>query len=136
MLDFLRGGRFLGPGFDHLPRLLQRRHAGYIRTRPHDYVRHGTTTLFAALDTLDGRVIARTETRHTHVEWLRFLRQTEAETPQELTLHLIADNDATHKHPAVKAWLARHPRIHQHFTPTSSSWLNLVERFSATSPRG
>jgi transposase len=102
---------------------------GQIRTRTHDYVRHGTTTLFAALNTLDGRVIARTETRHTHVEWLRFLRQIEAETPPELTLHLIADNYATHKHPAVKAWLARHPRIHQHFTPTSSSWLNLVERF-------
>jgi transposase len=102
---------------------------GPIRTRTHDYVRHGTTTLFAALNTLDGRVIARTETRHTHVEWLRFLRQIEAETPPELTLHLIADNYATHKHPAVKAWLARHPRIHQHFTPTSSSWLNLVERF-------
>ena len=102
---------------------------GHIRTRTHDYVSHGTTTLFAALNTLDGRVIARTETRHTHVEWLRFLRQIEAETPPELTLHLIADNYATHKHPAVKAWLARHPRIHQHFTPTSSSWLNLVGRF-------
>jgi len=103
---------------------------GHIRTRTHDYyVRHGTTTLFAALNTLDGRVIARTETRHTHVEWLRFLRQIEAETPPELTLHLIADNYATHKHPAVKAWLARHPRIHQHFTPTSRSWLHLIERF-------
>jgi len=102
---------------------------GHIRTRTHDYVRHGTTTLFAALSTLDGRVIARTETRHTHVEWLRFLRQIERETPPKLTLHLIVDNYATHKHPAVKAWLARHPRIWQHFTPTSSSWLNLVERF-------
>ena len=102
---------------------------GHIRTRTHDDVRHGTTTLFAALNTLDGRVIARTETRHTHVEWLRFLRPIEAETPPELALHLIADNYATHQHPAVKAWLARHPRIHQHFTPTSSSWLNLVERF-------
>lgn len=102
---------------------------GHIRTRTHDHVRHGTTTLFAALSTLDGRVIARTETRHTHVEWLRFLRQIERETPPELALHLIADNYAAHKHPAVKAWLARHPRVHQHFTPTSSSWLNLVERF-------
>jgi transposase len=102
---------------------------GHIRTRTHDYVRHGTTTLFAALSTLDGRVIARTETRHTHVEWLRFLRQIERETPPQLTLHLIVDNYATHKHPAVKAWLARHPRIRPHFTPTSSSWLNLVERF-------
>jgi transposase len=102
---------------------------GHIRTRTHDYVRHGTTTLFAALNTLDGRVIARTETRHTPVEWLRFLRQIERETPPELTLHLIVDNYATHKHPAVKAWLARHPRIQLHFTPTGSSWLNLVERF-------
>ncbi len=102
---------------------------GHIRTRTHDYVRHGTTTLFAALSTLDGRVIARTETRHTHLEWLRFLRQIERETPPALTLHLIVDNYATHKHPAVKAWLARHPRVRQHFTPTSSSWLNLVERF-------
>jgi transposase len=102
---------------------------GHIRTRTHDYVRHGTTTLFAALNTLDGRVIARTETRHTHLEWLRFLRQIERETPPALTLHLIVDNYATHKHPAVKAWLARHPRIQQHFTPTSSSWLNMVERF-------
>jgi transposase len=103
---------------------------GHIRTRTHDYVRHGTTTLFAALNTLDGRVIARTKTRHTHLEWLRFLRQIERETPPALTLHLIADNYATHKHPVVKAWLARHPRVQQHFTPTSSSWLNLVERFS------
>ena len=103
---------------------------GHARTRTHDYVRHGTTTLFAALNTLDGRVIsARTEPRHTHVEWLRFLRQIERETPPELTLHLIVDNYATHKHPAVKAWLARHPRLQLHFTPTSSSWLNLVERF-------
>ena len=102
---------------------------GHIRTRTHDYVRHGTTPLFAALNTLDGRVIARTEARHTHVEWLRFLRQIERETPPELTLHLIVDNYATHKHPAVKAWLTRHPRVRQHFTPTSSSWLNLVERF-------
>jgi transposase len=102
---------------------------GHIRTRTHDYVRHGTTTLFAALSTLDGRVIARTETRHTHVEWLRFLRQIERETPPQLMLHLIVDNYATHKHPAVKDWLVRHPRVQQHFTPTSSSWLNLVERF-------
>ncbi len=102
---------------------------GHIRTRTHDYVRHGTTTLFAALSMLDGRVIARTESRHTHAEWLRFVRQVERETPRQLTLHLIVDNYATHKHPAVKAWLARHPRVRQHFTPTSSSWLNLVERF-------
>jgi hypothetical protein len=102
---------------------------GPIRPRTPDDVRHGTTTLFAALSRLDGRVMARTETRHPHVEWLRFLRQIERETPPERMLHLIVDNYATHKHPMVKAWLVRHPRIQQHFTPTSSSWLNLVERF-------
>lgn len=102
---------------------------GHIRTRTHDCVRHGTTTLFAALSMLDGRVLARTETRHTHVEWLRFLRQIARETPPHLMVHLIVDNYATHKHPAVRAWLVRHPRLRQHFTPTSSSWLNLVERF-------
>ena len=102
---------------------------GHICTRTHDYMRHGTTTLFAALSMLDGQVLARTETHHTHVEWLRFLRQIEQETPPALTLHLIVDNYATHKHPAVRAWLTRHPRVQQHFTPTSSSWLNLVERF-------
>jgi transposase len=101
------------------------------RTMTHDYVRHGTITLFAALNQLSGKLIARTEARHTHVEWLRFLKQIERETPRGLDLHLIADNYATHKHPKVRAWLARHPRFHMHFTPTSSSWLNLVERFFA-----
>jgi transposase len=99
------------------------------RTMTHDYKRHGTTTLFAALDCLEGTLIARTETRHTHVEWLRFLKQIDRETPKGLDIHLIADNYATHKHPKVKAWLADHPRLEMHFTPTSSSWLNLVERF-------
>jgi transposase len=101
------------------------------RTMTHDYIRHGTVTLFAALEQLTGKLIARTETSHTHVEWLRFLKQIDRETPRGLELHLIADNYATHKHPNVKAWLARHPRFHMHFTPTSSSWLNLVERFFA-----
>ncbi len=101
------------------------------RTMTHDYVRHGTITLFAALNQLTGKLIARTEARHTHVEWLRFLKQIERETPRGLDLHLIADNYATHKHPKVRAWLERHPRFHMHFTPTSSSWLNLVERFFA-----
>ena len=92
----------------------------------HDYRRHGTTTLFAALDYLQGKLITRTEERHTHVEWLRFLKQIDRETPKSLELHLIADNYATHKHPKVKAWLAKRPRFNMHFTPTSSSWLNLV----------
>ena len=80
---------------------------------------------------MTGKLIARTEARHTHVEWLRFLKQIDRETPRDLDLHLIVDNYATHKHPKVRAWLARHPRITLHFTPTSSSWLNLVERFFA-----
>jgi transposase len=101
------------------------------RTMTHDYVRHGTITLFAALEQMTGKLITRTEASHTHVEWLRFLKQIDRETPRGLDLHLIADNYATHKHPKVQAWLARHPRFTMHFTPTSSSWLNLVERFFA-----
>jgi transposase len=101
------------------------------RTMTHDYTRHGTVTLFAALVALTSKLITRTEACHTHVEWLRFLKQIDRETPKHLDLHLIADNYATHKHPKVKAWLARHPRLTMHFTPTSSSWLNLVERFFA-----
>ena len=100
-------------------------------TMTHDYIRHGTVTLFAALSQLTGKLITRTEARHTHVEWLRFLKQIDRETPPDLDLHLIADNYATHKHPKVRAWLQRHPRFTMHFTPTSSSWLNLVERFFA-----
>jgi transposase len=102
---------------------------GHIRTRTHDYIRHGTVTLFAALSYLDGKILHQTKGRHTHKEWLQFLKHLDAETPEELALHLIVDNYATHKHPKVKAWLARHPRVQVHFTPTSSSWLNLVERF-------
>jgi transposase len=101
------------------------------RTMTHDYVRHGTITLFAALEQMTGKLITRTEASHTHVEWLRFLKQIDRETPRGLDLHLIADNYATHKHPKVQAWLVRHPRFTMHFTPTSSSWLNLVERFFA-----
>lgn len=104
---------------------------GHVRTRTHDYKRHGTVTLFAALDYLEGKLHSRTEERHTHVEWLRFLKQLNRETDPELDIHLIVDNYATHKHPKVLAWLERHPRFHLHFTPTSSSWLNLVERFFA-----
>src|SRR6185369_4281310 len=102
---------------------------GRQRTLTHDYKRHGTTTLFAALNTLDGKVIGACLPRHRHQEFLRFLEQIDAETPPELALHLIIDNYATHKHRKVKAWLKRHPRFHLHFTPTSASWLNMVERF-------
>ena len=105
--------------------------AGHIRTRTHDYYRHGTATLFAALNYMDGKIISRTEDRHTHVEWLRFLRQLDRETAKDVDLHLIVDNYATHKHAKVKQCLTRHPRFHVHFTPTGSSWLNLVERFFA-----
>ncbi len=104
---------------------------GHPRTITHDYRRHGTTTLFAALDYLQGKLITRTEQRHTHVEWLRFLKQIDRETPKSFELHLIADNYATHKHPKVKAWLTKRTRFNMHFTPTSSSRLNLVERFFA-----
>ncbi len=104
---------------------------GHIRTKTHDYKRHGTVTLFAALNYLEGKLISRTEAKHTHVEWLRFLKQIHRETPKDLAVHVIADNYATHKHAKVTQWLKRHKRFHMHFTPTSSSWLNLVERFFA-----
>ena len=102
---------------------------GRAATMTHDYKRHGTTTLFAALNTLEGSVIARCESHHRHTEWLAFLRQIERETPKDKELHLVCDNYATHKHPKVQEWLAKHPRFHVHFTPTSASWLNMVERF-------
>ena len=102
---------------------------GRAATMTHDYKRHGTTTLFAALSVLDGKVIAQCQPRHHHTEWLKFLRQIDRETPSGKDLHLVCDNYATHKHPAVKAWLEKHPRFHIHFTPTSASWLNMVERF-------
>ena len=102
---------------------------GRCGTMTHDYKRHGTTTLFAALDIATGKVIGQCMPRHRHQEWLKFLRRIDAETPKRLAVHLIADNYATHKHPKVQAWLKRHPRFHMHFTPTSASWLNQVERF-------
>jgi transposase len=102
---------------------------GRCGTMTHDYKRHGTTTLFAALDVATGKVIGQCMARHRHQEWLKFLRRIDAETPSHLDVHLIADNYATHKHPKVKAWLKRHPRFHMHFTPTSASWINQVERF-------
>ena len=102
---------------------------GRAATMTHDYKRHGTTTLFAAMSMLDGAVISRCAQRHRHIEWLDFLRQIDRETPQHLALHLICDNYATHKHSKVTKWIAKHPRFHVHFTPTSASWLNMVERF-------
>lgn len=102
---------------------------GRAQTMTHDYVRHGTTTLFAALNVADGKVMAQCQPRHRHQEWLAFLRLLDARTPGDRDLHLVLDNYATHKHPKVQAWLARHPRFHLHFTPTSASWLNMVERF-------
>ena len=104
---------------------------GAPRMRTHDYRRHGTVTLFAALNYLDGKLLARTEAQHTHVEWLRFLKQIDRETPPGVDLHLIVDNYCTHKDPRVRAWLARHPRFHLHFTPASASWMHLVERLFA-----
>ena len=111
---------------------------GHPQTHTHDYIRHGTVTLFAALDYLQGKVFSRLEQNHTHVEWLRFLKQIHRETPKQLTLHVILDNYATHKKQEVKDWIERRNKQHQkayganriqlHFTPTSSSWMNLVER--------
>ena len=102
---------------------------GISARQTHDYTRHGTTTLFAALNLLDGKVIGDCMPRHRHQEFIRFLKTVDVQTPSEMELHLIVDNYSTHKHPRVQSWLKRHPRFHLHFTPTSSSWLNLVERW-------
>jgi transposase len=102
---------------------------GRCGTLTHDYKRHGTTTLFAALNVLEGKVIGQCLPRHRHQEFLKFLRRLDREFPTELDLHLIVDNYGTHKHANVQRWLTQHPRFHLHFTPTSSSWLNLVERW-------
>ena len=102
---------------------------GRCGTMTHDYKRNGTTTLFAALSMLDGKVIGDCMPRHRHQEFIRFLKTIDAKTAPELDLHLVVDNYGTHKHPRVKSWLRRHPRFHLHFIPTSSSWLNLVERW-------
>jgi transposase/transposase-like protein len=104
---------------------------GYLEGVTHDYYRHGTTTLFAALNVLDGQVITQCKPRHRHQEFLAFLNHLDHAAPAALDLHLIADNYATHKHPRGKAWLARHARFHLHYTPTYSSWLNQVERWFA-----
>ncbi len=100
--------------------------------RTHDYARHGTTTLFAALNIATGEVIGETHRRHRSVEFLKFLRTIEANVPADLDIHLVMDNYGTHKTPTIKAWFKRHPRFHVHFTPTSASWINQVERWFAT----
>jgi len=102
---------------------------GRCGTMTHDYKRHGTTTLFAALNVLDGTVIGACMPRHRHQEYLKFLRKLDREFPRGLDLHLVVDNYSAHKHDDVTEWLVRHPRFHIHYTPTSSSWLNLVERW-------
>ena len=104
---------------------------GRCATMTHDYKRHGTTTLFAALNVVEGTVMGTCMPRHRHQEFLKFLRLIDQQTPKDLELHLIADNYATHKHPKVQEWLAKHPRFHMHFIPTSSSWLNAIEGFFA-----
>src|SRR2546429_9874503 len=102
---------------------------GRCGTMTHDYKRYGTTTLFAAIEVVEGNVIAECMPRHRHREWIRFLDRIDRETPKAFEIHLIADNYATHKTAKVQRWLARHPRFHMHFIPTSSSWLNIIERF-------
>ena len=104
---------------------------GRCGTMTHDYKRNGTTSLFAALNVLDGTVIGTCYPRHRHEEFLKFLRKIDREMPRDLDIHLILDNYGTHSHPNVKRWLEKHPRFKLHFTPTSSSWLNLIERWFA-----
>ena len=100
---------------------------GYVEGVTHDYVRHGTTTLFAALDIVSGHVLTSCKRRHRHQEYLAFLKEVDQSVPRKLDIHLVVDNYATHKHPRVKQWLAAHPRYHVHYTPTYASWLNQVE---------
>ncbi len=102
---------------------------GLPARQTHDYRRNGTTTLFAALNTLSGKVLQHCQPHHTHVEFIAFLKHIDRDVPKRLDVHIIMDNYATHKHAATRAWLEQHPRFHVHFTPTSSSWLNAVERF-------
>ena len=111
------------PAFPMMPGMPER--------RTHDYVRHGTTTLFAAFNTADGTVISSVHRRHRAIEFRKFLAKIDAEVPDHLDVHLVCDNYGTHKHPTVKAWLKRHPRFHIHYTPTYSSWINQVERWFA-----
>ncbi len=102
---------------------------GRCGTMTHDYVRNGTVSLFAAMNTLDGTIISQCYPRHRHQEWIKFLNLIKAQVPDDISVHLICDNYATHKHAKVQAWARRNPRFVFHFTPTSSSWLNMVERF-------
>lgn len=102
---------------------------GRCGTMTHDYKRNGTTSLFAAMNVLDGTIISQCQSRHRHQEWLKFMKLIKSQVPGDMPIHLICDNYATHKHPKVKAWAKRNPRFHFHFTPTSASWLNMVERF-------
>jgi transposase len=111
------------PAFPMMPNMPEK--------RTHDYVRHGTTSLFAAFNTADGSVISSLHRRHRSIEFKKFLAKIDAAVPGELAIHLVCDNYGTHKSPVVKAWLAKHPRFHMHFTPTYSSWINQVERFFA-----
>ena len=104
---------------------------GMPEKRTHDYVRHGTTSLFAAFNTADGTVISSLHRRHRTIEFKKFLTKIDAEVPAELDVHLVCDNYGTHKSPAIKKWLAAHPRFHVHYTPTYSSWINQVERWFA-----
>ena len=104
---------------------------GQAERRTHDYLRHGTTSLFAALDTRTGKVISQIQRRHRSIEFRKFLDTIEANVPPELDVHLVMDNYGTHKTPMIQRWLVRHPRYHVHFTPTSASWINQVERFFA-----
>src|SRR5438046_646228 len=113
------------------PGCKQRLRPGIPSRQTHDYERHGTTTLFADLNILEGHVNDRCQSHHTHTEFIAFLDTIAGQTPRRRDIHLILDNYGTHKHPAVKAWLTDHPRFHFHFTPTGASWLNLVERFFA-----
>jgi transposase len=105
---------------------------GQVERRTHDYVRHGTTSLFAALEVTSGKIIGQCHRRHRAIEFRKFLDRIDAEVPSDLDVHLILDNYGTHKAPRIRRWLARHPRFHLHFTPTGASWINLVERWFAT----
>jgi transposase/uncharacterized protein YerC len=111
------------PAFPMMPGMCER--------RTHDYLRHGTTSLFAAFDVADGSVISSTHRRHRTIEFKKFLAKIDAEVPEHLDVHLVCDNYGTHKSPAIKTWLARHPRFHIHYTPTYASWINQVERWFA-----
>jgi transposase len=115
---------------EHTASLLPMR-PGQAERRAHDYLRHGTTSLFAALDTTTGKVISQLQRHHRSLEFRKFLDTIEANVPAELDVHLVMDNYATHKTAVIQRWMVRHPRFHVHFTPTSASWLNRVERFFA-----